>query len=113
MKQKVFITIISLLLTVALQAQIKNARTEVVKVKGNCEMCTARIEKAGSFKKISKTKYSLEDQEATITFDTTQTNLNIILQQVAEAGHDNEKYSATDETYENLPACCHYARKEE
>jgi copper chaperone CopZ len=112
MKQRVLITIISLFLAVALQAQIKNARTEIVKVKGNCEMCKARIEKAGSFKKISKVKYSLENQEATITFDTIQTNINIILQKIAESGHDNERYLATDEVYENLPACCHYKRED-
>ena len=113
MKSGIVLTIITLFLGITLNAQIKHSTTVVVKVKGSCEMCTARIEKAGSFKKISKTKYSLDDQEATITFDTTQTNLNIILQKIAEAGHDNEKYSATDEVYENLPACCHYARKEE
>jgi outer membrane receptor for ferrienterochelin and colicins len=113
MKIRTFLTLAAFFLVITLNAQIKHATTVVVKVKGSCEMCTARIEKAGSFKKISKTKYSLENQEATITFDSTQTNLNIILQKIAEVGHDNEMYSATDEVYENLPNCCHYARKEE
>lgn len=113
MKQGILLTLIGLMVTVALQAQIRNGYTTTVKVKGNCEMCKARIEKAGSFKKISKVSYSLEDQTATITFDTTQTNLNIILQKIADGGHDNERYTASDEVYDKLPDCCKYARKED
>ncbi|RYG39924.1 MAG: mercury transporter, partial [Chitinophagaceae bacterium] len=36
------------------QAQINNAKTETIKVYGNCEMCEASIEKAATSKKISK-----------------------------------------------------------
>lgn len=113
MKQRILLAFIGLMITVSMQAQIRNGITAKVKVRGNCEMCTARIEKAGSFKKISKVKYSLDDQTATITFDTTQTNLSIILQKIADAGHDNEKYTAPDEVYDQLPECCKYARKED
>ena len=34
-----------------------------------------------------------------------------ILKNIAEVGHDNEKYTATDEVYEKLPSCCHYERE--
>lgn len=113
MKSGFFLIILSILIGYNSSAQIKNARTEVFKVSGNCEMCKATIEKAGSFKKISKVKYSLENQEAVITYDSLQTNADIILQKIAESGYDNERYKASDDVYEKLPACCHYTRKEE
>lgn len=113
MKTALIFTVLSFFINLGISAQIKNSRTEVFKVSGSCEMCKATIEKAGSFKKISKVKYSLEDQEAVITYDSLQTNSDIILQKIAESGYDNEKYKAADDVYEKLPACCHYTRKEE
>jgi len=34
-----------------------------------------------------------------------------IEKRVAEAGHDTEKFNASDATYSKLPDCCHYPRK--
>ncbi|HCI58059.1 MAG TPA: mercury transporter, partial [Bacteroidetes bacterium] len=34
-------------------AQIKNAKTETVKIYGNCEMCEKTIEAAGNVKKVA------------------------------------------------------------
>ena len=35
-------------------AQIKNSKTETVKIYGNCGMCETTIEKAGNLKKTTK-----------------------------------------------------------
>jgi hypothetical protein len=50
---------------------------------------------------------------AKITFDSTKTNLNTILKQIAQAGYDSDKYTAPKESYEKLPTCCKYERKTE
>lgn len=39
---------------IASNAQIKNAKTESVKIYGNCGMCETTIEKAGNLKKQPK-----------------------------------------------------------
>ena len=46
---------IILLLSVTIaSAQIKNSKTETVKIYGNCDMCKSKIETAGNLKKNSK-----------------------------------------------------------
>ncbi|MBT2621717.1 TonB-dependent receptor [Chryseobacterium sp. ISL-6] len=78
-------------------------------VKGNCEMCKERIETTAKKAGAKAARYSIDTQ--TLTLETEGTiSTNDILKKVAEAGHDNEKFKASIETYEALPGCCHYAR---
>ncbi|MCU7617751.1 TonB-dependent receptor [Chryseobacterium sp. PBS4-4] len=78
-------------------------------VKGNCEMCKERIETMALKAGASAARYSVENQ--TLTLETTgNISTDDILKKVAEAGHDNEKFKTSDETYEKLPSCCHYER---
>ena len=41
------------------EAQVKNAKTETVKIFGNCGMCKTKIEKAGNLKNIAKVDWTL------------------------------------------------------
>lgn len=41
------------LLSFTINAQIKNSKTETVKIYGNCGMCETNIEKAGTIKKVA------------------------------------------------------------
>ncbi|KFE98603.1 TonB-dependent receptor [Chryseobacterium formosense] len=78
-------------------------------VKGNCEMCKDRIETAAKNAGAKSANYSIDSQ--TLTIETVDDkSADIILKKVAEAGHDNEKFKASDETYDKLPGCCHYER---
>jgi outer membrane receptor for ferrienterochelin and colicins len=78
-------------------------------VKGNCEMCKERIETTALKAGASAARYSVDNQ--ILTLETTgNTSTDDILKKVAEAGHDNEKFKTSDETYEKLPSCCHYER---
>ncbi|KQS93416.1 TonB-dependent receptor [Chryseobacterium sp. Leaf394] len=78
-------------------------------VKGNCEMCKERIESTAKKTGAKTAVYSIDSQ--TLTFETNENvSSDQILLKVAEAGHDNEKYKATDDSYKNLPGCCHYQR---
>jgi copper chaperone CopZ len=92
-------------------AQIDNAKTETVKVYGNCGMCEETIEKAGTKKKEYKTDWNVDSKMATITFDSTKTTLDAVLKSIALAGYDNKKYLAPDEVYNKLHGCCQYDRE--
>jgi hypothetical protein len=47
---KYLMTALAMLSFIASNAQIKNAKTESVKIYGNCGMCETTIEKAGNLK---------------------------------------------------------------
>jgi len=92
-------------------AQIKNSKTETLKVYGNCGMCKTKIEKAGTQKKLSKTVWNEETAMATITYDSKKTTANDILKNIALVGYDSDNFLAPDAVYENLHGCCQYERK--
>lgn len=96
-----------LLFTTFLSAQ--NLSKSQFQVKGNCDMCKERIETAAKKAGAKEAVYSIDSQ--TLTMETTEhVSTDEILKKVAEAGHDNEKFKADDETYKKLPGCCHYER---
>jgi len=92
------------------QAQIQNSKTESVKVYGNCGSCKKTIEKAANAKGIAKADWNIETGMLTLTYDSTKTSRGDILKRVADAGYDNEKFTATNEAYSKLNACCQYDR---
>ncbi len=80
-------------------------------VKGNCGSCKARIEKAAKEAGASGANWNSETQTVVLEFDPAKTSSDIILQKIAEAGHDNEKFLAKDAVYNALPGCCLYDRE--
>ncbi len=100
----VFFTVVSC------TAQIKNSKTETVKVWGNCDMCKATIEKSAYKKGIAKAVWNNETKQATITYNTKTTTLNEVLKRIALAGYDNAVFVAPDAAYNNLHGCCQYDR---
>ena len=99
-----------ILLSIAVNAQIKNAKTETVKIYGNCGMCETKIENAGNIKKVAKVDWDQDSKMATLTYDTTKTNPDEILKRIALAGYDSDKFLAPDDVYNNLHGCCQYDR---
>lgn len=93
------------------QSQINNAKTETVKVYGNCSMCKSTIEKAAYKKKISKADWNADTKMTTITYDSRKTTLDAVLKNIALAGYDNENFLAPDAAYNKLPGCCKYNRE--
>ncbi|MCU7614343.1 TonB-dependent receptor [Chryseobacterium sp. GMJ5] len=79
-------------------------------VKGNCESCKARIEKAAKDAGADSASWNAETQTVSLYFDSSKTSSDQILQKIADVGHDNEKYKAADHVYKNLPSCCLYDR---
>lgn len=91
-------------------AQIKNAKTEIVKIYGNCEMCEKTIETAGNVKKVANVEWNKDSKMATITYDSIKTNQDEILKRFALAGYDSDKFLAPDDVYSKLAGCCQYER---
>lgn len=91
-------------------AQIKNAKTETVKIYGDCELCEATIEKAGNVKRVASVEWDKDTKIATLTYDSDKTNQDEILKRIALAGYDSEKFRAPDDAYAKLSGCCQYDR---
>ena len=98
------------LLSITVNAQIKNSKTETVKIYGNCGMCETKIENAGNVKKVAKVDWDQETQMAILTYDTTKTNQDEILKRIALVGYDSDKFLAPDDVYSKLHGCCQYDR---
>ncbi|WP_310379014.1 DUF3347 domain-containing protein [Flavobacterium sp.] len=107
---KILVAITILLSFTSCNAQIKNAKTETVKIYGNCEMCEKTIEKAGNLKKIAKVDWNVDTKMATLTYDSKKTNQDAILKRIALGGYDSDKFLAPDNAYSKLPGCCQYDR---
>lgn len=103
-------TAVGLLSATASYAQIKNAKTETIKVYGNCGMCETTIEKAGTKKKLYQTDWNEDTKMACITYDRKKTEADAVLKSIALSGYDNPKYLAPDDAYAKLPGCCKYDR---
>ena len=92
------------------EAQVKNAKTETVKIYGNCGMCETTIETAGNVKKVVKVDWDKDTKMAILTYDSIKTNQDEILKRIALAGYDSDKFLAPDDVYSNLHGCCQYER---
>lgn len=91
-------------------AQIKNKKTETVRVSGNCDMCKQTIENAARKKKVAEVVWNKNSKTAELSYDSTKTTKDELLKHIALAGYDNESYLAPNETYAQLPECCKYNR---
>jgi Protein of unknown function (DUF3347) len=111
MKSIILVMVTVSLVTTSCQSQIQNAKTETVKVYGNCGMCETTIEKAANKKKISKADWNDATKMATITYDSNRTTLDAGLKNIALSGYDNQNFLAPDAAYNKLPACCKYNRE--
>ncbi|KDN56875.1 mercury transporter [Flavobacterium seoulense] len=99
-----------LLSTISITAQIKNEKTETVKILGNCSMCKKTIETAGNIKNVAVVNWDTKTKMATLKYDASKINSDDILKKIAAAGYENEKFTADETQYNKLHACCQYDR---
>lgn len=85
-------------------------KSETFKVWGQCDMCKARIEKTVKVEGVSTALWDEKSQLLTVTIDPAKTSKDVLSKKLAIAGHDTEKFKATEEAYAKLPGCCHYER---
>ncbi len=106
--KKLLVASIVLLSITSSYAQIKNAKTETVKILGNCSICQKKIDSAGYHKRISTVKWNVDSKMAILVYDSTKTNKSEILTRIANAGYDSENHIAPTAVYDNLMECCKY-----
>jgi copper chaperone CopZ len=111
MKTKSMMLVVGLLFFSMTSIFANVAKTEKIKVYGNCGMCKTRIEKAAkSVQGVTKATWDSEDLMLTVTYDDTKTTTLKIEEAIAKVGHDTDNAKATDKTYNALPGCCQYDR---
>lgn len=89
----------------------KNAKVDV-EVKGNCDMCKKRIEKAAfGVKGVKSAEWHSDDQTLHLIIDENKTTALKVQESVAKAGHDTKDVKATKENYDGLHGCCKYDRE--
>lgn len=89
----------------------KNAKHEI-EVKGNCEMCEKRIEKAAySVKGVKSAEWHAEHKDLHLIIDERKCSIDDVHKAVAESGHDTDKIKAAAEDYNSLHGCCKYERE--
>lgn len=88
----------------------KNAKKDI-EVRGNCEMCKKRIEKAAyAVSGVKSAEWHQDDQTLHLIINEVKTNASEVRKAVAKVGHDTDKVRATDEDYKKLHTCCAYER---
>ncbi|HEU4497044.1 MAG TPA: heavy metal-associated domain-containing protein [Flavobacterium sp.] len=111
--KKIFVLLVISLISFSAQAQEKknkNAKLQI-EVKGNCEMCKKRIEKAAySISGVKSAEWHPDDKKLHLILNEEKTNSLEVQKAIAKAGHDTEKVKAADEDYDKLHACCAYER---
>lgn len=108
--QKIMATAILFSGFTACKTKISNAKTEQFKIYGNCGMCQATIEKAGTENHTALVKWDKDTKIATLIYDSLKTNRDAILKRIALSGYDSDQFLAPDAVYAALPVCCHYER---
>jgi copper chaperone CopZ len=111
MKTKSMILVVGLLFFSMTSFFTMEAKTEKIKVYGNCGQCKTRIEKAAkSIAGVNKASWESKDEMLTVTYDPAKTTTQKIEEAVAKVGHDTDHVKATDKVYNALPACCQYRK---
>ena len=106
----IFIAILALFI-VGCNGNRSSSTEYTVHVWGNNEKCKATIEKSCDMKGVSEAIWNIDSKLLKLKLDTSQVSLNTVLEAVAKAGYDNEKFYADDYSYGALEASCQYERR--
>lgn len=80
-------------------------------VRGNCDMCKDRIEKAAMrVEGVLSAHWDKAEQKIHLSYDKSKTTEEVIGKEIATAGHDTDRYKADAQTYAGLPGCCRYRK---
>lgn len=80
-------------------------------VGGSCGMCKDRIEEtAKSITGVSSAVWDIKTKQLHLQYNSELTSPDAVAKALAKVGHDTEKYKASDEVYNALPACCKYRK---
>ena len=87
------------------------AQTEktTISVRGNCNMCKARIEKAAiKTKGVKYAVWQTDTETLTLLYDAKKTTVSQVSANIAAIGHEANGVVVDDSVYAALPMCCQY-----
>ncbi len=93
-------------------ATAQTAKTETIKVWGNCGMCKTTIEKAAKKGGAKTADWNEDSKELKVTYAVNKTSSAKIQEVIAKSGYDTQDFTAVKSAYDNLHGCCKYERKE-
>jgi hypothetical protein len=89
----------------------QTAKSETIKVWGNCGMCKTTIEKAAKTAGAKTADWDEDSKELKVTYAVKKTSSAKIQDAIAKAGYDTQDFTAVKAAYDNLHGCCKYDRK--
>ncbi|MDA9202187.1 heavy-metal-associated domain-containing protein [Flavobacteriaceae bacterium] len=90
-------------------AAVAQTQKENIEVRGNCDLCKKRIEKAAlNTKGVKYASWTAETQQLTLIYNAKKTSAKSVAKNIAAVGHEADSIVATEEAYNALPACCMY-----
>lgn len=111
-KMKNLVLIISSLTLILISSSAFSQGKEVVQdtlhVSGICGMCEERIENAALIKGVKKVEWSNDTHELVVIYRADKVSMQEIAESIADAGHDSELITCTDEQYDKVHKCCKY-----
>lgn len=90
----------------------QTAKTETIKVWGNCGMCKTTIEKAAKKAGAKTANWNEDSKELKVSYAINKTSSAKIQEAIAKSGYDTRDFTADNKAYDNLHGCCKYDRKE-
>jgi hypothetical protein len=108
MKSILAVVCAAILAVPVLLAQDSSPVETKFKAYGNCGMCKSRIEKAVTISGVTLAKWDKRSKMLAVTYLPDAITVDSLQKRVAAAGHDTERYKASDSAYAALPRCCLY-----
>ena len=107
-KKYILSTVAAIFISVCSFAQ---AKTDTIKVYGNCESCKDRIESAAKDAGATTADWNEKTKLLVVSYDAAATTNLKIQEKIASVGHDTQDVKAPEGSYKKLPGCCKYERK--
>ena len=86
------------------------AKTDTVKVWGNCDECKDKIETAAKKAGAISADWNQGNYMLVVSYNDNNSSALDIEKGIAGVGYDTQDVQATDEAYHKLPKCCQYTR---
>ncbi|MEJ7675625.1 MAG: heavy metal-associated domain-containing protein [Chitinophagaceae bacterium] len=78
------------------------AKTETIKVSGNCSMCKNKIEKAAKTAGATSANWNEETNVLNFNYNSTISTSEKIQKAIASSGYDTQNFKADDKAYNKL-----------
>lgn len=90
----------------------QTVKKETIKVWGNCGMCKKTIEKAAKSAGASFANWNEDSKQLKVSYAVNKTSGTKIQEAIAKSGYDTQDFTADNNAYQKLHACCQYDRKD-